>query len=88
VLAWIFRRCDNDVQARATPIGLVPAAADLNLSGLQLAPGALNELLDVDHSAVRAELPQIRQYLARFGERLPAQLRTQLTRTERQLSDE
>jgi phosphoenolpyruvate carboxykinase (GTP) len=88
VLAWIFRRCDNDVEARATPIGLVPAAADLDLSGLELAPSAINDVLEVDHEAVRAELPQIREYLTRFGERLPAELRTQLTRIERQLSGE
>jgi phosphoenolpyruvate carboxykinase (GTP) len=88
VLAWIFRRCDNDVEARETPIGLTPAPADLNLSGLELAPGALNDVLEVDHEAVRAELPQIREYLTRFGERLPAELRTQLTRIERRLSGE
>jgi phosphoenolpyruvate carboxykinase (GTP) len=88
VLAWIFRRCDNDVKARETPIGLTPAPADLNLSGLELAPSAINDVLEVDHQAVRAELPQIRKYLTQFGERLPAELKTQLTRTERQLSGE
>ena len=39
-------------------------------------------------NAVRAELPQIREHLAQFAERLRAQLRTQLTRTERQLNGE
>jgi phosphoenolpyruvate carboxykinase (GTP) len=88
VLAWIFRRCDNDVEARETPIGLTPAPADLDLSGLELAPNAINDVLDVDHEAVAAELPQIREHLTRFGERLPAELRTQLARIERQLSAE
>jgi phosphoenolpyruvate carboxykinase (GTP) len=88
VLAWIFRRCDNDAEARETPIGLVPAPADLNLGGLKLAPTALNDVLEVDNGAVRAELPQIREHLMQFGERLPAELRKQLTRTERQLSAE
>ena len=88
VLAWVFGRCDNDVQARETPIGLIPAAADLNLSGLALAPSALEKVLEVDPSAVRAELPQISEYLTRFGERLPPELITQLTRIERQLSGE
>jgi phosphoenolpyruvate carboxykinase (GTP) len=86
VLAWIFRRCDNDAEARLTPIGLTPSPADLDLSGLELAPSAINDLLEVDHEAVRAELPQIREYLTRFGERLPAELRQQLARIERQLS--
>jgi phosphoenolpyruvate carboxykinase (GTP) len=80
VLAWIFRRCDNDARARATPIGLIPAPADLSLSGLELTPSALDELLEVDESAARAELKQINVYLSQFGERLPAQLRDQLAR--------
>jgi phosphoenolpyruvate carboxykinase (GTP) len=85
VLAWVFRRCDNDAEAHETPIGLVPAPADLDLSGLQIAPSAINEILDVDHQAVRAELPQIREFLTQFGERLPAELEAQLTRLERRL---
>ena len=86
VLAWIFRRCDNDAEAHETPIGLTPSPADLDLSGLELAPSAINDVLEVDHEAVRAELPQLREYLTRFGERLPAELRQQLARIERHLS--
>jgi phosphoenolpyruvate carboxykinase (GTP) len=86
VLAWIFRRCDNDARARATPIGLIPAPADLNLSGLELAPSALDELLEVDDDATRAELKQIHAYLSQFGERLPPEFRDQLARTTYQLT--
>jgi len=80
VLAWIFRRCDEDARARATPIGLIPAPADLDLRGLELAPGALDELLAFDRGAVRDELTQIREYLAQFGERVPPEFRAELTR--------
>ena len=88
VLAWVFRRCDNDAGAHETPIGLIPAPADLDLSGLKIARTALNDVLEVDHGAVRAELPQIREYLTQFGKRLPPELQEQLTRMERQLSCE
>jgi phosphoenolpyruvate carboxykinase (GTP) len=88
VLAWVFRRCDGDVEARATPIELIPAPEDLELSGLKLAPGALEAALKVDHDAVRAETLQVREYLTQFGERLPADFETQLTRLERELSGE
>ncbi len=83
VLEWIFRRCDNNGQARETPLGLIPAPADLDLRGLELAPAALDEILDVDHAAVSAELGQIRDYLTKFGERLPVELMTQLNSLER-----
>ena len=88
VLAWVFRRCENDAEARETPIGLIPAPTDPSFSGLELAPGVLSDVLEVDHGAERAELPQIRDYLTQFGERLPAELREQLTRIENELKDE
>jgi phosphoenolpyruvate carboxykinase (GTP) len=88
VLAWVFRRCDDDAEAHETPIGLIPAPEDLNLIGLQLAPTAINGLLTVDDEAIRSELPQIREYLTRFGERLPAEFPEQLTRIERALGGE
>jgi phosphoenolpyruvate carboxykinase (GTP) len=88
VLAWVFRRCENDAEARETPIGLIPFPADPNFSGLELAPGVLSDVLEVDHRAERAELPQIRDHLNKFGERLPAELREQLIRIECQLGDE
>ena len=85
VLAWIFRRCAGVAQARPTAIGLVPTPADLDLSGLELAPGAAEELLEVDPDAVRAELPQVCKHLSRFGERLPPELVAQLAGTEERL---
>src|SRR4029077_9286855 len=34
VLEWVFRRCDGEVEATETPIGLVPAEGSLNIDGL------------------------------------------------------
>ena len=67
VLAWIFRRLDGEADARETPIGCVPRAEDLDLSGLDLAPEQLEELLSVDERG-----PARR---ARAGERVPRALR-------------
>jgi len=83
VLEWIFRRCDDDGRAQATPIGLIPPAADLDLRGLELGPTTLEALLNVDQRAVRAELRQVRKYLMQFGQRLPVELSTQLAALER-----
>jgi phosphoenolpyruvate carboxykinase (GTP) len=78
VLEWVVRRLEGKAEAVETPIGLVPAAGDLNTDGLDLAPGALEGLLSVDTEAVKAEIPQVEQHLAKFGERLPAQITAQL----------
>jgi phosphoenolpyruvate carboxykinase (GTP) len=85
VLAWIFHRCDDAVDAVDTPIGRVPAPGALDVNGLDLAPEALDELLGVDADAARAELPQVAEHLARFGDELPGPVREQLEALQRRL---
>jgi phosphoenolpyruvate carboxykinase (GTP) len=86
VLEWVFHRCDGEAEAAETPVGLVPAPGALNVEGLDLAPEALAELLAVDVEQVKAEMPQVHEHLARFGEHLPAPLRAQLEALEQRLS--
>ncbi|HSD77473.1 MAG TPA: phosphoenolpyruvate carboxykinase (GTP), partial [Solirubrobacteraceae bacterium] len=85
VLEWIFRRCDNQGEVSDTPIGLVPAEGDLSLDGVELAPHALHHLLNVDETALADELPQVEEHLAKFGDRLPEELRRQLAALRRRL---
>jgi phosphoenolpyruvate carboxykinase (GTP) len=86
VLAWVFRRCDGAAGARETPIGHVPRPQDLETGGLAVAPEALDELLSVDEAQLHAEVEQVREHLARFGDRLPAEVREQFERLEARLA--
>jgi phosphoenolpyruvate carboxykinase (GTP) len=85
VLAWIFRRCDGDAEAEETPIGLVPAAGSIEVDGLDVSAEDMAKLLEVDVEDWRKELPAIHQHFARFGDRLPQELRDQLAELERKL---
>ena len=85
VLEWVFRRCDDEAEAVETPIGLVPAAGAIDVSGLDLPEGSMEELLDVDPEAWSVQLPQFEQHFAQFGERLPRELRAQLEQLESRL---
>jgi phosphoenolpyruvate carboxykinase (GTP) len=78
VLAWIHGRCQGTADAIDTPIGLLPALGSIDVSGLDLEPGALDELLAFDPAAWRAEVPLIEEHLGLFGERLPAAVRAEL----------
>jgi phosphoenolpyruvate carboxykinase (GTP) len=78
VLEWVFRRCNGEGETVETPIGLVPAAGELNLSGLDVSEAAMRELLTVDAEKVRAQLPQVEEFLAQFGGKLPDEIRRQL----------
>jgi len=77
VLEWVFRRCEGEGETIETPLGLLPSVGDLDLEGLDISPHALDELLTVDEHAVREQLPQIEQHLARFGDALPDEIRAQ-----------
>jgi phosphoenolpyruvate carboxykinase (GTP) len=85
VLAWVFRRCDDDAPATETPIGLVPAEGALDVAGVDVSPEDLADLLRVDPEEWRAQLPQVQQHFAKFGDRLPPELREQLEALESRL---
>jgi phosphoenolpyruvate carboxykinase (GTP) len=85
VLEWVFRRTEGKVDAVETAIGLVPRKEDLDIEGLSIADGALEELLHVDEDKLRLELPQVEEHLAKFGDRLPAPIRAQLDRLRERL---
>jgi phosphoenolpyruvate carboxykinase (GTP) len=78
VLEWIFRRCAGEGETVETPIGLVPAAGDINTDGLDISDEAMLRLLTVNEDALRAQLPQVEEHLARFGDDLPDEIRRQL----------
>jgi phosphoenolpyruvate carboxykinase (GTP) len=78
VLEWVFRRCDGTGEAVETQIGLVPAAGEIDTQGLDLTAEQMDELLRVDPKLVRDQLPQVEEHLARFGDRLPDEIRSQL----------
>jgi phosphoenolpyruvate carboxykinase (GTP) len=85
VLAWIVRRIEGTAGATETPIGLVPTPDDLDTDGLDVSREDLEALLTVDADALRAELPQVREHLATFGDQLPAPVREQFAALERKL---
>jgi phosphoenolpyruvate carboxykinase (GTP) len=88
VLAWIFRRCQGDAEAVETPIGHVPAPGALDTEGLDLSESDLAALLEVDSELWRAQLPQVHEHFARFGDDLPRELRDQLAALEERLERE
>jgi phosphoenolpyruvate carboxykinase (GTP) len=87
VLAWVFERCADAAPARDTAIGRVPAADALATGDLNLAPGAIDELLTVDADSWRAELPLIEEHYEQFGDRLPQALRDELDALAKRLAE-
>ncbi|MFI5932858.1 phosphoenolpyruvate carboxykinase (GTP) [Actinoplanes sp. NPDC051494] len=78
VLKWIAERLDGRGEAIETPIGYVPTADALDLSGLDLDRSDVEAALEVGRDEWLAEIPQVEEWFAKFGDKLPAVLWSEL----------
>ena len=85
VLSWVIERCAGRAPAQETPIGHLPHAQDLNLSGLDIDAATVHELVSVDCDLWKHEMAEIGKYLNEFGDRVPARLTAELAQTLKRL---
>jgi len=85
VLKWVFERARGSAKAVDTPIGRLPVPGALDISGLDISQIALEKLLTVDLEEWKAEVPLIKEHFATFGDRLPEELRQELSALEDRL---
>ncbi len=78
VLKWIVDRVQGRVGANETPVGFLPHPADLDLRGLRISNGQVNELFAVKRKEWLPELDQQERFFADVGETLPPELDVQL----------
>ncbi|HEV7882520.1 MAG TPA: phosphoenolpyruvate carboxykinase domain-containing protein, partial [Solirubrobacteraceae bacterium] len=85
VLKWIFDRCAGTAEGTETAVGIVPGPGELDVSGLDIAAEDLEQIVAVDPEAFKAQLPQVREFLAKFGDDLPKEISDQLDAFEQRL---
>ena len=85
VLKWILERVEGRTEAQETPIGFVPTPSSLTLDGLSISHQAIAELLEVNSSDWGAEQDEVGAFLAKFGDRLPAELREEKSHLAKRL---
>ncbi len=86
VLKWVFERVSGETEAVDTPIGRLPAEGAIDTEGLTLDEAQRAELLRVDVEGWRKEIPDIEDFYNRFGDRVPDQLRGQLSALDDRLA--
>jgi phosphoenolpyruvate carboxykinase (GTP) len=86
VLLWMMDRVKGRGRATETAIGLVPTPDALNLDGLRLGRPEVEALLSVERDEWAAEVPEIRAFFDRFGDRLPGALNRSLDALAQQLT--
>jgi phosphoenolpyruvate carboxykinase (GTP) len=85
VLKWMCERIDGTAGAIETPIGMMPRPSDLDVNGLKVSAEDLQELLRVDVEAFKAEMPDVEEHFAQFGDRVPVRMRAQLAEIRQRL---
>ena len=85
VLKWVIDRVTGAVPARETPAGLVPRVEDLDMTGLDLPKDKLEKLFEVKIKDWKTEVEGIRDFLKPYKGRLPAEIREQYEKLERQV---
>ncbi len=78
VLKWAIERMEGKAAAVETAIGHVPTPESLDVEGLDMTPEAITAALAVDEDEWKAEIPQIEEWFAKFGDDLPTQLQVEL----------
>lgn len=73
-LEWVIGRCTGKAEAKETPIGYVPTPESLNLSGLDITPENVENLLKVSNDAWLEELEGMQKFFDQFGYDLPQEI--------------
>ncbi|NCA66699.1 MAG: phosphoenolpyruvate carboxykinase (GTP) [Clostridia bacterium] len=78
VLDWIIKRCEGKEDAIETPIGYVADPKDINIEGLDISFETLKGLLSIDIETWKEEAKGIKEFYAKFGDKLPKELNDEL----------
>lgn len=87
VLEWVLQRARGEGDARETPIGFIPAEDSLDMTGLDLAPGTLEELLAVKKADWQVEADDVEQFFDSLGLTVPWELRNELEALRNRLAE-
>jgi phosphoenolpyruvate carboxykinase (GTP) len=85
VIKWILDRVNGRVDAKETPMGLVPHTKDLDLTGLEIPQDKVEKLFEFDKQGWQEEMKEIEQFLGQFGDHLPAEIRKNMEKLKKQL---
>ena len=86
VLNWIIDRVEGKAEAVETPIGYEPKPEDIDITGLDgITTDTIAGLLTVDKDLWKEEVKGIKEFYAKFGDKLPKELETELEKLEANL---
>ena len=85
VLKWVFERTEDTAEAVETSIGYLPTPEAIDTNGLDVSAEDMQELLSVNKEEWLKEAAAVREYYAKFGDKLPQELNQELDALEQRL---
>ena len=85
VILWILARTEGKAEAIKTPVGYVPAAGGIELTGLGLNADDIAGLLEIDRDAWLEDTENIGEFYGMIGERMPHELYDELDALKKRL---
>src|SRR5262252_5231385 len=85
VLRWVLGRVHGESGAAETALGYLPRPADIDVTGLDVTPAALQELFAVDRDGWTEAVAGQQEFFRQFGERLPRAMWQENEALERRL---
>lgn len=86
ILKWIFERTERIENDQKSPVGNLPLAKSLDVTGLSLGPAELSKLFTIDKDQWRKEVDETQEYFSLFGSSLPPELKEELEALRKRLS--
>ena len=88
VLQWVREQAlkGSNGHARETAIGIVPSPEALHASELGIPAGKIEQLLSIDRDRWQQEVAGQKEFLAKFGDHLPGDIRAQEEALEQRIS--
>ncbi|MCB1254837.1 MAG: phosphoenolpyruvate carboxykinase (GTP), partial [Austwickia sp.] len=75
VLKWVIDRLEGKAEGVETPVGIMPKPEELDVTGLDLTPEQVATAVEYDEAGWKNEIPMIEEWLGKFGEKLPQELK-------------
>jgi len=74
VLKWIIERCEGKAAARETILGSMPNYEDIDWAGVEFSREEFAGVTSLDKEAWLSELEGVKDWFAKMGDKMPAQL--------------
>ncbi len=85
ILNWVLDRSEGNVGAIKTPLGYIPKYEDIDMAGLDFPIEKWNKLFHIDKGEWEKELESQKEFLDKFGKRLPKELLKEYTALKKRL---